>query len=51
MREALEAIIKQIQGIAYSDLSTLEKNILRITARALKQNVKVVDDKIILEEQ
>ena len=36
MRNALEAILKQLEGIAYYELSRAEKNILRTTCVALK---------------
>jgi transcription termination factor NusB len=46
MKNALEAIIKQLTGIAYSDLSTAEKNILRIAASGLGLTVTIKGDEI-----
>ena len=51
MKNALEAIIHQLSGIAYSDLSTAEKNILHIAARGLNLTIKVVDDAIKTEKK
>ena len=41
MRLALKAIIMRLTGIDYGDLTTAEKNILHIAARALGLGVKV----------
>ena len=40
MKDALEAIINQLRGIDYNDLSRAEQNILKIAARALNLKVK-----------
>ena len=46
MKDALKAIINQLTGIAYSDLSTAEQNILRIAVRGLGMTLYVNDDVI-----
>jgi hypothetical protein len=51
MKDALEAIIHQLTGIAYSDLTTAEKRILHIAAKGLHQIVKVTNDTITMEKQ
>jgi hypothetical protein len=51
MKDALQAIINELSGIAYSDLTTAEKNILRIAARGLNLTIKVVDDAITTEKK
>ena len=51
MKQGLLSIINQLRGIAYSDLSMAERNILHIAAGSLGLQIKVTDDKITTEEQ
>ena len=50
MEDALRQIIDQILGMDYSDLTKAEKNILKIAARGLGQQVVIRNDEITLEK-
>ena len=51
MKNALQAIINELSGITYGDLTHAERNILRIAARGLRLTIKVDAEGIISIEE
>lgn len=50
MRDTLASIVRELQGIAYEDLTRAEKNVLNMAVKALGWTYTVVDGDITIEK-